>query len=94
MTPREFAEVKARHGECEDAVIETGDVHCARCAHEEAWPCDAVRLAVRMEELEAKIALALQQADYGARHGAPAQDTLDSVLSALGGEDDRAHEPG
>jgi predicted nuclease with TOPRIM domain len=38
-----------------------------------------------IERLESKIELAQEQADYGARHGQEAQDTLDVVLSALEG---------
>jgi hypothetical protein len=51
-------------------------------AEERRIEIDALRKVI--ERLESKIELAQEQADYGARHGQDAQDTLDVVLSALG----------
>ncbi len=78
LTRADLKDVRLAHSPARRGTI------CGWCLAE--WPCRQIRLVTRVEELEAKIALALQQADYGARHGTPAQDALDSVLSALGWE--------
>ncbi len=81
IQPKKLSDIKALHVRTSNA----GYLDACRYCYA-PWPCDTDVAVTEVERLKAKIELAFQQAEYGANHGLPAQDTLDSVLSALGEE--------